>query len=42
MEFLRTKAFYDMKPRNITDVIPEPEAINDGDFFGVLVSACFW
>ena len=38
MEFLRTKAFYDLEPRSITDVVPEPETVNDGDFFGVLVS----
>jgi hypothetical protein len=38
MDFLRKKAFYDLEPRNITDVIPNSDDVRDGDFFGVLVS----
>lgn len=37
LEFLKTKAFYDMKPRNVTDVIPTEDQVHDGDFFGILV-----
>jgi hypothetical protein len=34
--FLRSKAFYTLEHRNVTDVIPDASQIQDGDFFGIL------